>query len=47
MPLVLDVTADQPPPAGQLAGQELTPEEVARMAFELVAYQQHFAPLFY
>ena len=46
MSLVLDVTADQPPPAGQLAVQELTPEEVARLSEELVAYHEHFAPLF-
>ncbi len=28
MSAVLDVTADQPPSTGQLAVQELTPEEV-------------------
>src|SRR2546421_12071014 len=47
MALVFDVTADQPPPTGQLVVQELTPEEVASLAEELVAYHQHFAPLFY
>src|SRR2546421_9764314 len=47
MALVFDVTADQPPPTGQLVVQELTPEEVACLAEELVAYHQHFAPLFY
>src|SRR5215472_17990871 len=47
MSLVLDVTADQPPPAGQLAVQESTPEEVACLSEELAAYYQHFAPLFY
>jgi SRSO17 transposase len=47
MSLVFDVTADQPPPTGRLAVQELTPEEVASLAEELVVYHQHFAPLFY
>jgi len=47
MSLVYDVTADQPPPMSSLAVQELTPEEVASLAEELVVYHQHFAPLFY
>ena len=47
MSLVFDVTADQPPLTGRLAVQELTPEKVASLAEELVAYHQHFAPLFY
>src|SRR5260221_11623866 len=47
MSLMSDVTADQPPPMSPLAVQELTPEEVASLAEELVVYHQHFAPLFY
>jgi hypothetical protein len=47
MSLVSDVTADQPPPTSPLAVQELTTGEVASLAEELVAYHQHFAPLFY
>jgi hypothetical protein len=47
MSVVLDVTADQPPTPGRLSVQELTPEEVAHLSEELVAYHQHFAPLFY
>src|SRR5689334_21488665 len=47
MSLVLDTTSDQPPPPGQLAVQKLTPEEVTALAEELLAYHQHFAPLFY
>src|SRR5258707_11798596 len=47
MSLLSDVTADQPPPMSPLAVQELTPEEVASLAEELVVYHQHFAPLFY
>ncbi len=47
MSLVLDVSADQPIPAGRLVVQELAPQEVACLAEELVAYHQHFAPLFY
>src|SRR5512142_1531217 len=47
MSLVLDVTADQPLTTGRLAVQDLTSEEVARLSEELIAYQQHFAPLFY
>src|SRR5260370_35327243 len=47
MSLVFDVTADLPPPMGRPAVQELTPEKVASLAEELVAYHQHFAPLFY
>jgi hypothetical protein len=46
MSLVYDVTADQPPPMSPLAVQELTPEEVASLAEELVVYHQRFAPLF-
>ncbi len=44
---MLDVTTDQPPSTDRLAVQELTPEEVVSLAEELVAYHQHFAPLFY
>jgi len=47
MSLVLDVTADQPPSTGRQAVQELALEEIAALAEELVAYHQHFAPLFY
>src|SRR5258707_12206361 len=47
MSLVCDVSADQPLTTGRLAVQELTPAEVARLSEELVAYHQHFAPLFY
>jgi hypothetical protein len=47
MSLVFDVTADQPPPRSRLTVQKLAPEEVASLAEELVAYHQHFAPLFY
>ncbi len=47
MSLVCDVSADQPLTTGRLAVQELTPAEVASLAEELVAYHQHFAPLFY
>lgn len=44
---MIDVTADQPPLPGQLAVQNLTSEEIAFLAKELVAYHQHFASLFY
>src|SRR5579885_3619875 len=47
MSLMVDVTADQSPLPGRLAVQDLAAEEVARLAEELVAYHQHFAPLFY
>jgi SRSO17 transposase len=47
MSLVFDITADQPPLPGRLAVQDLASEEVARLSEELVAYHQHFAPLFY
>ncbi len=47
MSVVFDVTADQPSPTSRLTVQELAPEEVASLAEELVAYHQHFAPLFY
>ncbi|MFL5654955.1 MAG: hypothetical protein ACJ8CB_12380 [Ktedonobacteraceae bacterium] len=47
MSAVLDVTTDQPPSTDRLGVQELTPEEVVSLAEELVAYHQHFAPLFY
>ena len=47
MSLVFDVTADQPSPPSRLTVQELALEEVASLAEELVAYHQHFAPLFY
>src|SRR6266702_2965933 len=46
MSLVFDVTVDQPSPTSGLTVQELAPEEVASLAEELVAYHQHFAPLF-
>jgi SRSO17 transposase len=41
-----DVTADLPPVANLRAIRELTAEEAASLAEELMAYQQHFAPLF-
>jgi SRSO17 transposase len=47
MSLMVDITADQPPLPGRLAVQNLASEEVACLAEELVAYHQHFAPLFY
>ncbi|HKF37713.1 MAG TPA: IS701 family transposase [Ktedonobacteraceae bacterium] len=47
MSLMVDVTADQPPLPGRPAVQNLASEEVAGLAEELVAYHQHFAPLFY
>src|SRR5258708_39921585 len=47
MSLMVDVTADQSPLPGRLAVQNLASEEVASLAEELVAYHQHFAPLFY
>ena len=47
MSLMVDVTADQPPLPGRLAVQNLTAGEIARLSEELVAYHQHFAPLFY
>jgi SRSO17 transposase len=47
MSLIVDVTADQPPLPGRLAVQNLASEEVASLAEELLAYHQHFAPLFY
>src|SRR5260221_5644147 len=47
MSVVFDVTADQPSPTSRLTVQELAPEEVASLAEELMAYYQHFAPLFY
>jgi SRSO17 transposase len=47
MSLMVDVTTDQPPVPGQLAVQNLASEEMASLAEELVAYHQHFAPLFY
>ncbi len=47
MSLMVDVTADQPSLPGRLAVQDLALEEVASLAEELVAYHQHFAPLFY
>ncbi len=47
MSLVSDVTADQPPLPERLAVQNLASEEVASLAEELIAYHQHFAPLFY
>ena len=47
MSVVFDVTADQPSPTSRLTVRELASEEVASLAEELVAYHQHFAPLFY
>jgi hypothetical protein len=47
MSTLLDVTADQPPATNLLAVRAMTSEEVARLSEELVAYHQHFAPLFY
>lgn len=47
MSLMVDVTADQPQLPGRLVVQDLASEEVASFAEELVAYHQHFAPLFY
>src|SRR5215469_3721765 len=47
MSLVFDVTADQPFTTGRQVVQELAAEEIASLAEELVAYHQHFAPLFY
>src|SRR6266516_635873 len=47
MSLMVDVTADQPQLPGRLAVQKLAAEEAATLAEELVAYHQHFAPLFY
>lgn len=47
MSLVFDVRADQPSATSRLRVLELAPEEVACLAEELVASQQHFAPLFY
>src|SRR5438132_7625907 len=47
MSAVLDVTADLPKPGALLPVQGLNPAEVASLAEELVAYHQHFAPLFY
>jgi hypothetical protein len=44
---VLDVTAEQPPSTDRPAIQDLTPQEVVSLAEELLAYHQHFAPLFY
>ncbi|WP_244422352.1 transposase [Ktedonobacter racemifer] len=46
MSLMIDITASQPPLPGRLAVQDLTSEEVASLAEELLAYHQHFAPLF-
>ena len=47
MSLMVDITADQPPLPGQMAMQDLTSEEVASFAEELMIYHQRFAPLFY
>jgi hypothetical protein len=47
MSLMVDITADQPSLQGRLAVQDLTSEEGASLAEELLAYHQHFAPLFY
>jgi len=44
---MVDVTADQPQLPGRLAVQKLAAEEMASLAEELIAYHQHFAPLFY
>jgi hypothetical protein len=47
MSMVCDVTADLPPTANLRAVRGLTAKEAATLAEELVAYHQHFAPLFY
>lgn len=47
MPTVVDLIAEQPLALGRLAVQESLPEHIARLAEELVAYHQHFAPLFF
>ena len=47
MSLMVDITADQPPLPGRLAVRDLALEEGASLAEELLAYHQHFAPLFY
>ncbi len=46
MSLVFDVTAEQSSSAGRQAVQEVAPEEITSLAEALVAYHQHFAPLF-
>src|SRR5260221_5259333 len=47
MSTLCDITADLPPAADLRAVQGLTAEEAVALAEELVAYHQHFAPLFY
>lgn len=47
MSLIVDITTDQPSLPRQLVVQDLASEEVAALAEELLAYHQHFAPLFY
>jgi len=47
MPTVCDVSADLPRLANLGAGRGVTAEEAVTLAEELVAYHQHFAPLFY
>jgi SRSO17 transposase len=47
MSSVLDVTTDLPAAHSLLALRELSMEEGASLAKELLAYHQHFAPLFY
>jgi SRSO17 transposase len=47
MSAVIDVTAEVPRLADRVPARDLTPEEVAPLAEELVAYAEHFAPLFY
>ena len=47
MPTVCDISADLPKIENRVAVRGLTAEEAATLAQELVAYHQHFAPLFY
>jgi SRSO17 transposase len=47
MQTVVDLTSDQSPSPGSFSLQEFLPEHIAHLAEELVAYHQHFAPLFY
>ena len=44
---MFDISADQPSPPSRLTAQELARDVVARLSEELMAYHQHFAPLFY
>ncbi len=47
MATLCDITADLPPAANLRAVRGLTAEQAVSLAEELVAYHQHFAPLFY